>query len=211
LKPNFVFMLGRPGSGKSLAYKILSRKLLEEGLARKTTRLDDFPILKELLDRDTEFKRHYRKEGGFVVTDLTLLDEVLKEMNSRLKKEMEGGKVTFVEFARDRYSEALKNFDREVLGRSLILYFYCPFDVCLTRNVRRFKERRGKSADNHIAPSDIMERYYKHDEYEELFLRSEEEVKRSAPAPLLVIKNDVDDLRSLERELEKVVGFFRNN
>jgi adenylate kinase family enzyme len=204
-------MLGRPGSGKSLAYKILSRRLLEEGLARKTARLDDFPILRGLLDRDTEFKRHYRKEGGFVVTDLTLLDEVLKEMNSRLKKEIEGGKVTFVEFARDRYSEALKNFDREVLSRSLILYFYCPFDVCLARNIRRFRKGKGKSTDNHIAPSDIMERYYKHDEYEELFLRSEEEMKHSAPAPLLVIKNDADDLRSLERELERVVEFFKNN
>lgn len=102
-------------------------------------------MLRELLDRDVEFKRYYRKEGGFVATDFTLLDDVLREMNSKLKKLRKTGEVIFVEFARDRYANALKNFDRDVLGRTLLLYIYCPFDVCVARNVRRFKEAKARA------------------------------------------------------------------
>ena len=202
---DYVFLLGRPGSGKSAIYRALEQRIREEGLASEVMRIDDFPVLKELLDRDVEFKRHYRKEGGFVVTDFTLLDDVLKEMNSKLKKLRKPSRVIFVEFARDKYANALKNFDRDVLGRALLLYIYCPFDVCVARNVRRFKEAKCKSVDDHIAPSDIMKKYYRHDDYEELFLKSEAELKQQTPAPLVVVRNDTEGLERLKREVEKVV------
>lgn len=204
--PSFVFLLGRPGCGKSLIYRKLSERLREHGL--EATRIDDFPILKELLDRDTKFKRHYRKEGGFVVTDFTILDDVLKEINEKLKEEEGPDRVIFVEFARDRYLEALKNFEGNVLKRSLLVYIYCPFDVCVKRNVRRFRESGEKNLDDHIAPTDIMERYYKYDDMEELYLRSEEELRARAPAELVVVRNDVDDERHLNRELEHLVSKF---
>jgi len=207
--PSFVFLLGRPGSGKSAVYRMLGQRLREEGLASDITRIDDFPVLRELLDRDTEFKRHYRKEGGFVVTDFTILDDVLEEINSKLKELEQSGRVTFVEFARARYVNALKNFDREVLDHSLILYIYCPFDVCVERNVRRFRENRGKDIDEHIVPTDIMEHYYRYDDYEELCLKSEAELKRHAPVPLVVVRNDVEGMGQLERELEKVMDSLK--
>lgn len=207
--PSFVFLLGRPGSGKSAIYKNLSKQLVREGLVKEATRIDDFPVLQELLDRDKEFKRHYRKEGGFVVTDFSLLGDVLKEINRKLHELGRPGKVIFVEFARDRYVKALKNFDTKVMKRSLLLYIYCPYGVCVERNVRRFKEAQGKSVDDHIAPTDIMEQYYKHDDYEELYLKSEGELKRQAPATLVVVRNDVEGLESLKRELEKVVSVMR--
>lgn len=202
---DYVFLLGRPGSGKSAIYRELERRIREEGLASEVMRIDDFPVLKELLDRDVEFKRHYRKEGGFVVTDFTLLDDVLREMNTKLNKLRKPSRVIFVEFARDKYANALKNFDREVLGRALLLYIYCPFDVCVARNVRRFKEAKGKNVDDHIAPSDIMEKYYRHEDYEELFLKSEDALKKQAPARLVVIKNDTNELDKLKNELEKII------
>ena len=206
---DYVFLLGRPGCGKSAIYRALEQRIREAGLAKEVMRMDDFPVLKELLDRDVEFKRHYKKEGGFVVTDFTLLDDVLKEMNTKLKALQKAGRVIFVEFARDKYANALKNFDRGVLDRSLLLYIYCPFDLCVARNVRRFKEAKGKSVDDHIAPSDIMEKYYRHDDYEELFLKSETELKQQAPAPLVVVRNDVGGLERLKLELEKVVKVFK--
>jgi len=203
--PSFVFLLGRPGCGKSTIYCLLEQKLKKEGLAREVMRIDDFPVLKELLDRDTQLKRHYRKEGGFVVTDFTILDEVLKRINDQLGGLERPGRVIFVEFARDRYTDALRNFDREVLGRALICYIYCPFDVCVERNVRRFEEAKGKTLDDHIAPRDIMERYYRYDDYEGLYLQSIEELKRRAPAPLVVVRNDAEGLGRLERELEAIL------
>ncbi|WP_287031745.1 cell division protein FtsZ [Methylobacterium sp. CG08_land_8_20_14_0_20_71_15] len=187
----------------------VAERLRAEGLASDVTRIDDFPVLKELLGRDTEFKRHYLKEGGFVVTDFTILDDVLKEINRKLHELERPGRIIFVEFARDKYARALENFDREVLGHSLILYIYCPFDVCVERNIRRFRGAKGKTPDDHISPSDIMERYYRHDDYEALFLKSEEELKRQAPAPLVVVRNDAEGLEILEQGLEKVVKVFK--
>jgi hypothetical protein len=54
-----------------------------------------------------------------------------------------------------------------------------------------------------------MERYYRHDDYEELFLKSERELKRRAPAQLIVVKNDVEGLEKLKQGLEEVVNTLR--
>jgi len=114
------------------------------------------------------------------------------------------GGLIFVEFSRSGYAQALKNFDREVLDRSLIVYIYCPYEVCLERNIRRFKEG-ARNLDEHIVPRDLMDKYYRYDDYEELFLKSEDELKKKAPAPMVVIRNDAEGLEKLKREVEKVV------
>jgi hypothetical protein len=96
----------------------------------------------------------------------------------------------------------MKNFDRDVLNRSLILYIYAPFDVCLQRNVRRFREGP-KCLDDHIVPSDMMHKYYRNDDYEELFLKSEDELEKAAPTKIIVIKNDVESLEKLRLEIDQ--------
>jgi hypothetical protein len=180
---------------------MLGERLRKEKLACEVMRIDDFPVLKDIVDEDKEFKRHLRKEGGFEVTDLSMLDDVLKRINDQLKKLEKHGRVIFVEFSRDSYAHAMKNFDRDVLNRSLILYIYTPFNICLQRNIRRFKEGP-KGLDDHIVPSDMMHKYYKYDDYEEFFLKSENELKKQAPARLVAIRNDADKLDKLKNELE---------
>lgn len=205
---SYVFLLGRPGSGKSAVYKQFAERILQEGLASEVMRVDDFPILKQIFDEDVEFKRHVRKEGGFEVTDFSVLDEVLERINDQLKELQRPGRVIFVEFSRDSYAHALENFDGEVLSRSLVVYIYCPFEVCLERNARRFKEGP-KGVDDHIVPRDLMEKYYRYDDYEELFLKSVDELKKRAPAPVLVIRNDAEGLQALENEVERAVASLR--
>jgi len=205
---SFIFLLGRPGCGKSVIYNMLGERLRKEKLASEVMRIDDFPVLKDIVDEDKEFKRHLRKEGGFEVTDLSMLDDVLKRINGQLKKLEKPGRVIFVEFSRNSYIHAMKNFDRDVLNRSLILYIYAPFDVCLERNVRRFREEP-KGLDDHIVPSDMMKKYYRHDDYEELYLKSEAELKQQVPASLVVVRNDAEGLERLKLELEKAVKVFK--
>jgi hypothetical protein len=186
---------------------MLSERLRKEKLASEVMRIDDFPVLNEIVDEDKEFKRHLRKEGGFEVTDLSMLDDVLKRINGQLKKLEKPGRVIFVEFSRDCYAHAMKNFDSEVLDRSLILYIYAPFDVCLARNVRRFREKKG--LDDHIVPSDMMHKYYRNDDYEELFLKSEDELKKQATIKIIVIKNDVESLENLRLEINQAFNKLR--
>jgi len=205
---SFIFLLGRPGCGKSVIYNMLGERLRKEKLAREVMRIDDFPVLKNIVDEDKELKRHLRKEGGFEVTDLSMLDDVLKRINDQLKKLEKNGRVIFVEFSRDSYAHAMKNFDREVLDRSLILYTYTPFDVCLERNVCRFKEGP-KGLDDHIVPSDMMHKYYRNDDYEELFLKSENELKKRAPTKIIVVKNDTESFEMLKLEIDQALAELR--
>jgi len=199
-----VFLLGRPGCGKSAVYQLLADRIRREKLADEVMRIDDFPVLKEIAEQDKEFKKHVRSEGGFTITDRSIYDDVLKEMNRRIKQLRRPGRLVFVEFSRSGYAQALKNFDREVLSQSLIVYIYCPYEVCLERNIRRFKEG-AKNLDEHIVPKDLMDKYYRYDDYEELFLKSEDELKKKAPAPMVVIRNDAEGLEKLKREVGKVV------
>lgn len=201
---SFVFLLGRPGCGKSVVYRILSKRVKGRGLVEDTTRIDDFPILEELLEEDEAHEKHLEKEGGFEVTDLSLLDDVLKQINQNLK-DLKGTKeLIFVEFSRASYKRAMKNFDSEVLKDSLIVYIYCPFEICLQRNKERFEEG-AEEADDHIVPTDMMKSYYKKDDYEELFLDSEEKLHEATPAETIVVRNDYEGLDRLKKELDKVV------
>lgn len=201
---SFVFLLGRPGCGKSAVYRILSERIKERGLAEDTTRIDDFPILEKFLEEDENRDKHLEKEGGFEVTDLSLLDDVLKKINKKLKDLKRTQELVFVEFSRASYRRAMKNFDPEVLEDSLIVYIYCPFEICLQRNKERF-ERGAEEADDHIVPVDMMESYYKGDDYEELFLDSKEKLHEATPTDTVVIRNDYEGLDRLKKELDRAI------
>ncbi len=200
-----IFLLGRPGCGKSLIYQILSEKFRELGMASSCERIDDFPILKELLDQDTSFKRHVRKEGGFEVTDFSIVDEVLDKINEKIQKLKRKGNILFIEFARDHYQRALAHFSPEVMKESLLLYVYCPFEECLKRNIRRYRNRKPGDDDSHIVPEDLMRSYYRNDDYEEKYLQSAEELISSAPARLMVISTETGDIGRLTSQIEKII------
>ncbi|MBU4561738.1 hypothetical protein L6386_05440 [bacterium] len=199
----FIFLLGRPGCGKSVIYEMLTERLKRRKVAKEFIRIDDFPILKELFDKDVHFKRHRRKAGGFEVTDWSIVDEVLKIVNDRIIKLEKKNRIIFIEFARNNYLQALKNFTPEVLEKSLILYIFAPYQVCYERNIKRFQEKEGEDLDSHIVPPDLMESYYKEDDFEELLLESEERLKGASPAPLIVIDSRKTGKVELRPEVEK--------
>jgi adenylate kinase family enzyme len=212
IKNPFIFLFGRPGCGKSAVYKILTDLFKKEKVAEEFERIDDFPILKELLDEDKEFKRHIRKDGGFAVTDWSIVDEVLQVINKKAFEKVKENKIVFIEFARDNYLNALKNFDKNFLENSVGLYIKCDFEICLERNEKRFKELGGKDIDAHIVPPDLMKSYYKKDDIEDI-LNSEgiEYLKRIFPVKVYVVENNYDCLDKLEKELIKFVKFYCEN
>ena len=201
----FIFLLGRPGCGKSVIYEMLTERLKKRRVARDFIRIDDFPILKELFDKDVHFKRHRRKAGGFEVTDWSIVDEVLKIVNERIKKLEKENRIIFVEFARNNYLQALSNFTPEVLSKSLILYIFAPYQVCYQRNIKRFQEKEGEDLDSHIVPPDLMESYYKQDDFEELLLESEKRLREAFPVSLMVINSSKTGKKNLEPEVERAV------
>ncbi len=207
---DYVFLLGRPGSGKSFIYETITRTLKDAGKIKTVKRLDDFPILKELLDADKEFKRHTRKEGGFQVTDWTIVDEVLRTINDRLPGIRRNSNIVFVEFARDNYIKAFENFTEEILKKSLILYVYCPFDICLARNRRRFELRKSNPLDDHIVPTGLMETYYRNDDIEKIYLENPQKLEKMLPCDYVVVDNSKESLTHLIGQFDEVIEKIQN-
>lgn len=204
---SYVFLLGRPGSGKSVVYKLCEEKLKRMGMSCQ--RVDDFLTLKEILAEDKDFKRHILKNGGFAVTDWSVVDEALQRLNNLVKKLKAENKIIFIEFARDNYTNAFKNFTRDVLDESIILYIYSTFEECYRRNVERFKKAKKASHDDHIVPLDLMKTYYRTDDYEQAYLKSEQELMNIAPARTIVLDSTVsgqEGIKNLTRQIESKIG-----
>jgi adenylate kinase family enzyme len=193
--PN-VFLIGRPGCGKSIVYKLLAEQLRERGYSGELMRVDDFPILKQIFEQDVEQKRHRRfPGGGMKITDDKVWDDLSMALNGQALKLQSPNRLLFIEFSRDSYARAFRNFSPEVMRDSVILYIDAPFDLCWERNARRARE--GKGLDAHLVSREEMELTYMHDDHEEL--------KKYVKMPMFVVRNDSDDIKSLQAELEKVI------
>jgi adenylate kinase family enzyme len=192
-----VFLIGRPGCGKSVVYRLLEEQLREKGLKGELRRIDDFPILKRIFEEDVEHRRHRPTPGGGVkITDDMVWDDLTRALNKRALGLQSLDRLLFIEFSRDSYVRAFKNFDPEVLENSLIVYIDCPWDVCWERNVRRAREEKGLDA--HLVSREEMEKTYAEDDHKEL--------SKHTDVPVLIVKNDGESLEDLRVELEKVTG-----
>jgi len=194
--PN-VFLIGRPGCGKSAVFRILEEQLRARGFKGELKRIDDFPLLKHIFDTDVEHKRHrIAPSGGLKVTDYTVWDDLAKGLNDQALKLQSPDRLLFIEFSRDNYIRAFKNFSPKVLKNSLIVYIDASFDVCWERNARRVREEKGLDA--HLVSREEMEKTYARDDHKEL--------PKHVSTSVLVVKNDSDNLERLQEELRKVVG-----
>ncbi|MFN3966774.1 MAG: hypothetical protein ACK4JE_03645 [Endomicrobiia bacterium] len=204
MKISYIFLLGRPGCGKSVVYKIFEEKLKKFGI--ECQRVDDFLTLKEILSEDKEFKRHILKNGGFEVTDWSVVDEALQRLNILIKERRSENKIIFIEFARNNYTNAFKNFTKDVLDESLILYLYSTFEECYKRNIERFKKAKKEGHDDHIVPLDLMKTYYRTDDYEQAYLKSEEELMKIVPTKTIVLDSTVpgeEGIKNLTKQIEE--------
>jgi adenylate kinase family enzyme len=193
--PN-VFLIGRPGCGKSIVYKILVEQLRVRGYKGDIMRIDDFPILKGIFEQDVDQKRHRLfPEGGMKITDDNVWRDLSKALNEQALKLQSENRLLFIEFSRDSYVQAFRHFSPEVMQNSAILYIDAPFDVCWERNARRAREEKGLDA--HLVSREEMEKTYLHDDHEEL--------QKHVEMPVFIVKNYSDDIENLKSELKKVV------
>jgi len=193
--PN-VFLIGRPGCGKSVVYRILEEELRARGYGSELKRVDDFPFLKRIFDTDIEYKRHRpAPDGGVKITDDTVWDDLARALNEQALKLQDPNRLLFIEFSRDNYVRAFKHFSPKILQNSVVVYIDVPFDLCWERNARRVREEKGLDA--HLVSREEMEKTYLHDDSEEL--------PNHIDVSVLRVKNDTDDFGKLQAELKMVV------
>ncbi|MBO0797048.1 MAG: hypothetical protein J2P36_39720 [Ktedonobacteraceae bacterium] len=198
-----VFVLGRPGSGKSTAARYIIKQAKERGIWAE--RKKDYPILHQMFLDDTEGKFLRTSYGGFDVLDFSVIDEALKRLEQEITFQMDqidGNGVMTIEFARDEYITPLGLFDPEFLRGSYFLFVDADLETCIQRIHTRVAEA-GKP-DCHFVSDYIMHSYYsKECDWEKL--RQEVDEKYS-PAKVQVMHN-VDDIE----EFLKAIGSFADS
>lgn len=194
--PN-VFLLGRPGSGKSAVYRIIKEELRERDYDIEAKRIDDFPLLQQIFEEDTEHERHRPAEDGegVKITDDTVWDDLSKALNEYAKKLQSHDRLLFIEFSRESYVRAFQNFSPEVMENSIAVYIDCPFEICWERNVERWKG--GEGIDAHLVSKEEMRETYGEDDHDEL--------SENIDIPLLYVKNDYSGLDRLRKEIQEVI------
>jgi hypothetical protein len=212
MKPPFqVFLLGTPGCGKSEIYRRLSERLVAEGLATDALRIDDYPQVRACFEADDAAESAGRprawsekgRDGGWVVTDPGLWDEVLRRVNEAVRRERRQGRALFVEFARpDMVRSIAAGFDDEVRASSLLLYIFCPVEICWERNVRRHAAAVEAGIDDHLVSREEMERTYKKDDHDQL---------HRLGIPFLVVDNHLEGGAFLGYAIEEVVALLRQD
>jgi adenylate kinase family enzyme len=209
MKYQYVFLLGRPGCGKSALYRELETRMLESGQARTVERVDDFPIVWARLQRDNALEREGKEriysrrtdDGGYFPYD-NIMDGILKEVNADVLKIDKPDHMIFIEFARSNYVEALQNFDPRILEHCIAIYMEVSFEICWARNVARHEAAMAQDGDDHLVGREAMEELYLHDD-QEAFV----ETMKERNIPVLVVNNEADGEEHLKEQVEEL---FRN-
>src|SRR5579872_7413448 len=114
-----IFLLGRPGSGKTTAANYLNMKVRDELASVFLLMLDDYPFLQEMAHSEKYGEMFLLKDcGGFDVRDFSVLNEVLRVLKEEINEHNASYDFISVEFARDDYNKALKILFEDIPGRS---------------------------------------------------------------------------------------------
>ncbi len=161
-----VFLLGRPGSGKSTAAQRIIRLAQRKNWA--TTYIGDYEILHRWFEsekRNPYIKHKYfdpTDYEGFNVSDFSVLRIALEEVKRRIQKHVQSRtKLILIEFARDDYSEVLRTFDNEILHDAYFLFLHSDIDVCIQRILTRTAHHI--TIHDHYVSKEIIESYYARD------------------------------------------------
>jgi len=162
-----LFILGRPGSGKSAAYRHIKELIEQKFKWWSTNRFNDYDILYEMFQFEQRYlyflkKKQFSKtdHDGFDVRDFTVLDTALKELEKQVRLRCSPSKdeVIIIEFARDDYKQALKQFSPNFLKDAYFLSIEADIQTCIERVKKRVM--LPQSSDDHFVSEDILIKYY---------------------------------------------------
>ncbi len=166
-----LFLLGRPGCGKSSAAKYIETFVKEiEDKGFSAYRFKDFDILDEM-SKDGRYSKYfmrtfYQGHEGFDVLESFMLDIALEELDKRLQHHItyvRSNQLLLIEFARTNYIEALAKFSLEVLQDAHFLFIKLELERCIERIENRMIDP--KSSDDHYISKEMLQRYYTHQHF----------------------------------------------
>lgn len=204
-----LFLLGRPGCGKSTAMAYIRKLAQYRDLS--ITRFKDYEKLYSKFQAEEAGAeigpRRFRSAayGGFDVLKFAVLDEVLIEIREEIEEKLsaqENGLI-IVEFARDEYCKPLQHFQQNILQNAYFLFVEAELETCIQRIHERIKNPI--RADNHFVSDDILKGYYSKDNVP--YIRDHLAQDLSIEGQRVKI---VDNNGTQEQFLEKVAQFFHS-
>ncbi|NOY07269.1 MAG: hypothetical protein GXP33_00295 [Spirochaetes bacterium] len=177
-----LFLIGRPAAGKSEVIDYLKKVPLKERKADlhigDFTELDDFPIIwswfeedKILSDMDKP-RLHTDENGYFKYSYLWCV--LIKKLEFDYRKVSRESKIStfIIEFSRGSehggYKEAFRQFSKEMLVNSAVLYIDVSFEESMRKNRKRFNPERPYSILEHALPDEKLARLYGGSDWEEI-------------------------------------------
>lgn len=153
-----LFILGRPGTGKSRAARRIVELAEQRNLSIK--RINDFCILQEMCNGEHAQKFEWHEEQpGFDVLDPLVLDIALEEVQARAHDAMKMHDIVIIEFARTNYSKALSKFDASFLTGAFFMFLDSDARTCIERIHRRVDTPL--SPDDYPVSEKIFSAYYR--------------------------------------------------
>lgn len=153
-----LFVLGRPGSGKSTAASYIKRLFALRGYT--THHINDYTILQAMFHADVEHKQFRpTANNGFDAIDLSVMDTALHEVERNAEEWLPFTNLVTIEFARDNYHHALRQFHPDFLRDAHILFMDADIETCL-RRVHQRVEHAASTDDHPSFSDDIFRRYY---------------------------------------------------
>jgi hypothetical protein len=186
-----LLLLGRPAAGKSEFIDFMKNTPDEERAKvfhiGRFEELDDFVWLwdkfcEDDLWEEAGYERLYSNivDGtnyGIKPTMGKLFDMMFARFNHEVashyinRPEFYKDGTLIIEFSRggeNGYANALSRLSDTILARAAILYVQVSFEESWRRNIARYEEKLKHSVLAHMTPRDVMEHYYKVDDWTNL-------------------------------------------
>ncbi len=154
-----LFLLGRPGSGKSTAAKYIEEYAKAQGW--KTASFKDHGILYQLFQKDVEQKRFLPEGDGFFVKDTSAFTEALELLEVDIISYIptsQPNEVITIEFARENYVQVVQQLSQELVEDAYFLCIDTRIDVCIQRVYERATLPNGP--DNHFVSKRALQKHY---------------------------------------------------
>ena len=160
-----VFLVGRPGSGKTTAFSYI--KELTRGKELQATRFPEYTILCEMFQAG---RKEFRPVayGGFDIVDFSVLRESAQRLEEQVQKLVLSSKreneFLFLELARHNYEPPMLGFSSEFLRDSYFLFIEADVETCIRRI--HYRVTHPTEMDGHFVSERILRGYYSKDNKE---------------------------------------------
>jgi len=225
---NKLFLLARPGAGKSEIMSFLDRTPLNERISRfhvgKLVHIDDFPMLwswfedDDLLDAMGKPRLHTDQQGYFKYP--YLWDLLIRRINLEYKKLLRDDDLedttVIIEFSRGKehggYRSAFQNLDSQLARDAAILYVDVSWEESLRKNKHRFNPEKPDSILEHGLPDEKLKKLYFEEDWHDLSSQSPNYLNIAGmKVPYVIFDNEKDLTSKLDQDFERQLQNCLNN